>query len=470
MRIDWKTEAALFLGAVIVRFIFYSFTGFTADDAFITYRYAENILAGNGFVYNIGDKVLGTSTPLFTFLLATLDILPGTVQSWALLISLIASGTISVILYRFAQSLRFAHFAALPAVLYICWPRSLPADISGMETAFFTLLITAALYAQQKQQRHWAIGLAAFATLTRIEGVLLLVLLTALNVYQNRSQAYSYIASPLLLFVPWMLFAWSYFGSFIPHSIPAKLALYAHFGSSPWYTNLIELLWLNTPVGWLLLIASIIGLRWLLRTQNTGRLATIWLVIFFAFFTFSNTHLFFWYVAPIYPIYLLIASAAAPFFASRYACSPNTQKKLSLVAIILSGLLLLAADHFPATSYQAQATALSQQHALIGHYLRTHAKDTDIVAAEDIGYIGYISKLRIIDRDGLVSPEVVPYNRIGDYKGVVVAFQPDWVVAAQNSPISGFINDMDFTAKYALTERFSAANQSDYLLFKRIVP
>lgn len=32
------------------------------DDAFITFRSARNILAGNGFVYNPGEQVLGTTT------------------------------------------------------------------------------------------------------------------------------------------------------------------------------------------------------------------------------------------------------------------------------------------------------------------------------------------------------------------------------------------------------------------------
>ena len=33
----------------------------TIDDAYITFRYARNILAGNGFVYNTGERVLGTT-------------------------------------------------------------------------------------------------------------------------------------------------------------------------------------------------------------------------------------------------------------------------------------------------------------------------------------------------------------------------------------------------------------------------
>ena len=39
------------------------------DDAYITYRYARNILAGNGFVYNPAEHVLGTITPFYTILL-----------------------------------------------------------------------------------------------------------------------------------------------------------------------------------------------------------------------------------------------------------------------------------------------------------------------------------------------------------------------------------------------------------------
>ena len=36
----------------------------TIDDSFITYRYARNILSGEGFVYNPGEYVLGMITPL----------------------------------------------------------------------------------------------------------------------------------------------------------------------------------------------------------------------------------------------------------------------------------------------------------------------------------------------------------------------------------------------------------------------
>ncbi|MCS6911199.1 MAG: hypothetical protein NZM11_11645, partial [Anaerolineales bacterium] len=42
----------------------------TVDDAYITFRYARNLIGGAGFVYNVGERVLGTTTPAYTLLLA----------------------------------------------------------------------------------------------------------------------------------------------------------------------------------------------------------------------------------------------------------------------------------------------------------------------------------------------------------------------------------------------------------------
>jgi hypothetical protein len=68
---------SLFGLVLIVAFgiFLWSNTAYDIDDAPITYRYADNIVQGNGFVYNPGERVLGTSTPLYTLLLASLGFL-----------------------------------------------------------------------------------------------------------------------------------------------------------------------------------------------------------------------------------------------------------------------------------------------------------------------------------------------------------------------------------------------------------
>src|SRR5215831_17336610 len=56
--------------AVVIRIAVLRATHCTIEDAYITLRYADNLAAGRGFVYNPGEHVLGTTTPLFTLLLA----------------------------------------------------------------------------------------------------------------------------------------------------------------------------------------------------------------------------------------------------------------------------------------------------------------------------------------------------------------------------------------------------------------
>ncbi|RME21056.1 MAG: hypothetical protein D6800_12495, partial [Candidatus Zixiibacteriota bacterium] len=300
----WSFEtrtAFIFLGAVAARAAFHNLTRFTADDAFITFRFAENLAHGFGFVYNQGQHVLGTTTPLFTFLLATLNIAHLPVQVSALAVSLLAAGTTAVLLYRMALRLRFTRFALLAPLAYILWPRSLAAETCGMEAALFTAFIVAAFFFQMRQQGFYALGCATLATMTRPEGAWLLVLVLAANVYLDRDRWLSLSIVPLLVLVPWFVFSWLYFGSPMPHAVTAKLALYSQFGSGSWWSRLVFIMGWRNPAGWIATPLAIYGAVWLYRKQNWGRLALLWLGGMMLFYTISHTRLFFWYLTPLHP-------------------------------------------------------------------------------------------------------------------------------------------------------------------------
>src|SRR3954465_5688067 len=49
--------------------LFYCFRTHGFDDPYITYRYAVNLARGYGSVYNSGDRVLSTTTPLYAIVL-----------------------------------------------------------------------------------------------------------------------------------------------------------------------------------------------------------------------------------------------------------------------------------------------------------------------------------------------------------------------------------------------------------------
>src|SRR6185436_13768177 len=54
------------------------YTGIVLEDALITWRYAAHLAEGAGFTFNAGERVLGTTTPLLTVMLAGATLVTGT--------------------------------------------------------------------------------------------------------------------------------------------------------------------------------------------------------------------------------------------------------------------------------------------------------------------------------------------------------------------------------------------------------
>ena len=82
----WRTAdraipVAILAVAGVVWVAFRLYTGMILEDALITFRYAENLAAGDGFAFNPGEPVLGTTTPLLTGLLAATSWLFGPAAS-----------------------------------------------------------------------------------------------------------------------------------------------------------------------------------------------------------------------------------------------------------------------------------------------------------------------------------------------------------------------------------------------------
>jgi hypothetical protein len=81
---------AIFLIPFLGGILYFLFRDWGYDDPYITYRYAENIYQGVGFVYNPGENVLSTTTPLFSFILALSRFLFDDLPQFALFISAIS--------------------------------------------------------------------------------------------------------------------------------------------------------------------------------------------------------------------------------------------------------------------------------------------------------------------------------------------------------------------------------------------
>jgi hypothetical protein len=252
----------------------------TIDDAFITFRYSRNIVEGLGFVYNPGVHTLGTTTPLFTLVMAAISAATGgqDFQWYAIAVSAAADAITAALLFSLTR--RFTGSALFGFVIGVLWgvsPRSVTFAVGGMETSVNILWMVAAVWCYvnaihlrgtentEKQASKnnsptssllallaswrlnnpliWMGVFAGLGLLTRIDAALWIAplityqwweqiraIVSAKNKgFQPLVQGYFPLQTWLsctLTIAPWFIFSVFYFGSPIPNSINAKTIAY----------------------------------------------------------------------------------------------------------------------------------------------------------------------------------------------------------------------------------------------------
>lgn len=169
--------AAILLSASGI-ILFFQSRSEVIDDAFISFRYCRNFLAGNGLVFNIGERVEGYTNFLWVLLLSGAGALGiDLVVASQFLGAGFALATL-FLLFRFPTSDRTWWSAAVAPALcafnavFCLW------SIHGLETTMFGFCLLAAVYADLQQSTRdrftpWGPLLYALATLTRPEGFFL---------------------------------------------------------------------------------------------------------------------------------------------------------------------------------------------------------------------------------------------------------------------------------------------------------
>jgi hypothetical protein len=78
--------------------------------------------------------------------------------------------------------------------------------------------------------------------------------------------------------------------------------------------------------------------------------------------------------------------------------------------------------------YAASVKNIQELHVTLGRWMAEHIPPGSRVAVNDVGAIAYFSRRRILDLEGLVSPEVLPY-RVHPDRGlrVVTDMRPDYL-------------------------------------------
>jgi hypothetical protein len=390
------------------------------DDAFITYRYARNIAAGHGFVYNMGERVLGTTTPFFTLLLTPLAGLGFPLEKAAAVLAVVASlGTMGLLFFFVRRAARGAvperedaaeSTGLLAAALYALFYAQIASCGYGMETQVFEFLALGAMAAAAAGRPRLSALATGFAALTRPEGFILAMLLgmAALGrstrgrrMPNHRPLPWGAVGVFAAVVLPWIAFATLYFGSFIPNSALAK-ASQQNISVGDWGRFFV---WRN-PVITLAWTVSAVGTAWawVRRSASLG-LAAAWAAAYTFFFLVARPpFLGLWYFPPLAaPLMGLVAVGVLPL-ALRFR-PRRSGLALAAFAALWAGLLAVSAPR------ALQSAAWSKQIAErvylpMALWAQDHTAPDEVVEMSDIGYVGYVSGRTILDAGGLVSPEL----------------------------------------------------------------
>jgi hypothetical protein len=211
------------------------------DDAFITFRYADNLAHGVGFVYNPGEHVEGTSTFLETVVLAFFRVFGANMLTTSRAIGVASFFALIAGTFALVKSLTGApaRVLGLGAAAMVASSMSLALyAMGGLETTFFAALVLLGVSLHLRAARHpeltpkaWSLALGAVA-ITRPEGggyfVLLWLcfvgrsLVTSRDLRRTARLAAVSVLWFSLLYVPVLAFRLIYFHALVPNTITAK--------------------------------------------------------------------------------------------------------------------------------------------------------------------------------------------------------------------------------------------------------
>lgn len=237
-----RSERAVY-GLLAVLFVYAAWRAtsraWACDDAFISYRYADNLARGLGLVFNPGERVEGYTNFLYTLTLAGGVALGASPIPLSHVIGIVSYFAVAAILVVWSKKRRKreAPWIPLGACLWLVQDDLHTWATGGLETTMFAAFALAGLAVlaipEERKRSHLLAGgvLVALACTVRPDGVLFAIVALAAPVFlRPRSRAIVWreiaaIGAPLVVigaaFVAWKL---AYYGRLLPTAFHAKSA------------------------------------------------------------------------------------------------------------------------------------------------------------------------------------------------------------------------------------------------------
>lgn len=456
---DGGLALCLVLGAILNA---RAFQGYVFEDAYITFRYAQNLADGLGFTFNPGERVLGTSTPLFTLLLAFLGWLGvdiPTAGTWIYCFALAAAGGLGAWLLG---RMGFPNAGALFALATV-WGAGDVFAFSGMETTLHLALMLATFLAVAHRHTVAVGALLGLLCLNRYDGGVVAVVVGFYLWWVRGRPPWKEAAIASAIFGPWLVFAGLHFGTFLPNTLGAKAG---DSGLGPYVVGTLDYLgralarpvadpaWLalaDGSLGWILPCVLVLPVAWagrraLVHPSVLGLGPAVVLGLWVGYGLIGPPIHHRWYHLP--SVYLLLLAALA-CWGAWVGARGRSWPTAGAVVLVAATLLTLpwAADrrgefygHRP-----SQHKVEAYDHFIA--WTIDHRLTNTSIATPEPGYLTFHTGQRAIDLAGLVTEGIYfhgPRERRSQRRAVLGQLKPDFVVDIHRGGMPGHALLEDF--------------------------
>lgn len=419
----------------------------TYDDTHITFRYAKNLASGQGFVYNSEENYLGTTTPLFTLFLALVKInfpyleIPSIAQ-WSTGVALFFLSFFTYLLGRDHKKpiagIISMLFVLLNPIIILVW---------GGESILFLSLAAVIFYSYFRGNEVSSAIIIGLAFLTRGEGILLGVVLFTHYIVTHRKFPWHMIIAFWATILPWMIYSFNTFGTFLPGTLQAKTAQIASGVFPPFFITSLDM-FRGYVIGspnfpgiiphysyFIITILALVGGISLLIHPRQPLWWSImaWLVLYSVGYSLIGVPFYHWYSIPLLYGGIILTGLGTQFahdFANQHLGSVfRNHYQVTFIILSLLVCLPLITGANAVINYSIQPISQAQRlYSKTGLWLKQNTPTTASVGYFEIGFMGYYSDRKFIDPVGLVNPGVSEQVAKRNFKWAYLHYKPDYLV------------------------------------------
>jgi arabinofuranosyltransferase len=431
----------------IIAFLRSNYTYTTiVDDAYIFFRYAENIVNGYGFVWNINEQPIeGYSSFLYLVVLIFAKLLTIDVEFFSIIFGVLTSSFTLYLTFLIYQLIyhnqeESALSKIVTVVIIAISPAFLYWSVTGMETSFYSMFLLLTIYYFLKLPNSIKTNLLkgilfGFLCVLRFEAAIFFLAALYYLVKDEKSllkikidrRAIMFVLGFTIIFGTYFLWRWNYFGYFFPNTYYAKTGGGLQQVAGGFFYS-IKALRLFYGFAWIPLVIVIFFFKKNMFTDKAVFLFSFGIISLVTTILIGGDHFHYGrFVLPVLPLLFIffppafdkMLSAEIKYFKLK------SKYRAAIILIVLVSLLVSKPVYLETLGgfrnllqgkkeilivydESIEIDIIEWQHGfyIMGETLKAISSKDDYIAAVPIGAIGYYSKIKVIDMVGLVDPVI----------------------------------------------------------------